>query len=279
MAKNYYYLVASLPELALDDTKLNYSIDDFKTDIYPALSSTDKELIDLFLCQYDNKNVLCLLSNKEDFDKRGKYTADELVEYIDAIKEGNIINPLQFPSYLAKFIADFYQQSLHEDVLIEDRLTSLYFDYARGCKNEFVSQWFEYNLNINNILVALISRKYQWNVVDGVIGNTEICDALRTSGARDFGIANEVDYFDTVLKISEETELVEREKRLDLLRWNWMDDNSFFAYFSIEKLFVFIVQIEMIERWISLDKDMGNTIFRNIIDGLKDEVQIPAEFR
>ncbi|MDE5760172.1 MAG: DUF2764 domain-containing protein, partial [Bacteroides sp.] len=32
-------------------------------------------------------------------------------------------------------------------------------------------------------------------------------------------------------------------------------------------------------RWISLDKEKGNQLFRNIIDGLKNEVQIPAEFR
>ncbi|WP_288204789.1 DUF2764 family protein, partial [Bacteroides sp. CAG:189] len=38
-------------------------------------------------------------------------------------------------------------------------------------------------------------------------------------------------------------------------------------------------QLEMIERWIALDKEKGNQLFRSIIDALKDEVQIPAEFR
>ncbi len=280
MVKNYYYLVASLPELALDDSKLSFTIDDFKADIYPALTPCDQGLIDLLLFQYDNKNVISLLTNAEvEFDKRGKYTVDELTDFINAIKEGDSIDSHIFPSYLTDFISAYHQHSLHEDELVEDRLTSLYYDYAKGCKNKFVSQWFEFNLNVNNILVALIARKYQWNVLDSIVGDTDVCAALRTSGARDFGISNEVFYFDTVLKISEETELVDREKRLDLLRWDWMDENSFFAYFSIEKLFVFLVQIEMIERWISLDKEMGNTIFRKIIDSLKDDVQIPAEFR
>ena len=63
------------------------------------------------------------------------------------------------------------------------------------------------------------------------------------------------------------------------MSWDWLEDNSFFCYFTIEKLFVFLLQIDMIERWISLDKEMGNTIFRNIINSLKEEVQIPAEFR
>ena len=73
--------------------------------------------------------------------------------------------------------------------------------------------------------------------------------------------------------------LVDREKKLDQLRWDWMEEATFFDYFTVERLFVFLLQLEMIERWISLDKEKGNQLFRSIIAALKDEVQIPAEFR
>ena len=43
--------------------------------------------------------------------------------------------------------------------------------------------------------------------------------------------------------------------------------------------FVFLMQLEMIERWISLDKEKGNELFRKMIQDLKNEVQIPEEFR
>ncbi len=33
----YYYLVAGLPELTLEDSKLSYTVADFKTELYPAL--------------------------------------------------------------------------------------------------------------------------------------------------------------------------------------------------------------------------------------------------
>jgi hypothetical protein len=39
------------------------------------------------------------------------------------------------------------------------------------------------------------------------------------------------------------------------------------------------MQLEMIERWISLDKEKGNELFRKMIQNLKNEVQIPEEFR
>lgn len=57
----YYYLVAGLPELTLEDSKLSYTVADFKTELYPALSEDDKKLIDLFYLKFDNANVLKLL--------------------------------------------------------------------------------------------------------------------------------------------------------------------------------------------------------------------------
>ena len=33
----YYYLVAGLPELTLEDSKLSYTVADFRTELYPAL--------------------------------------------------------------------------------------------------------------------------------------------------------------------------------------------------------------------------------------------------
>ena len=164
-------------------------------------------------------------------------------------------------------------------VVAGDHLAALYYEYAMKCGNKFVSSWFEFNLNINNILVAFTARKFKWDIAAHIVGNTEVCEALRTSSARDFGLSGEVDVFESLVKISEITELVEREKKLDALRWNWMEDAIFFDYFTIERIFAFLLKLEMIERWISLDKERGNQLFRSIIESLKNEVQIPAEFR
>lgn len=276
----YYYLIAGLPELTLEDSKLSYTVADFKTEIYPELSSSDQKLIDLFYLKFDNSNVLKLLEDKEAcIDSRGNFSQEELNEYIAVIKEGGTVSPKEFPAYLSTFITDYFNSPAENLVLMEDCLASLYYDYAMKSENKFISSWFEFNLTINNILVAFTARKYKWDVAQNIVGDTEVCEALRTSGARDFGLSGEVYFFDQLVKISETTELVEREKKLDALRWNWMEEATFFDYFTIERLFVFLLQLEMIERWISLDKEKGNQLFRSIIDSLKNEVQIPAEFR
>lgn len=280
MSKYYYYLVAGLPELTLEDSKLSYTVADFKAELYPDLSDKDRKLIDLFYLKFDNANVLKLLKDKDaTIDPRGNYSAEELAEFISSLKEGDEIADAVFPSYLSTFIFEYFNATAEDDFLYEDRLAALYYEYAMKCKNKFVSSWFAFNLTMNNILVALTARKFKMDIAPLIVGDTEVCEALRTSGARDFGLTGEVDFLDQLVKISETEELVEREKKIDQLRWNWMEEATFFNYFTVERLFVFLLQLEMIERWISLDKEKGNQLFRSIIATLKDEVQIPAEFR
>ena len=280
MSKYYYYLVAGLPELTLEDSKLSYTVADFKAELYPDLSDKDRKLIDLFYLKFDNANVLKLLKDKDAaIDPRGNYSAEELAEFISSLKEGDEIVDAMFPSYLSTFISEYFNATAEDDFLHEDRLAALYYEYAMKCKNKFVSSWFAFNLTMNNILVALTARKFKMDIAPLIVGDTEVCEALRTSGARDFGLTGEVDFLDQLVKISETEELVEREKKIDQLRWNWMEEATFFNYFTVERLFVFLLQLEMIERWISLDKEKGNQLFRSIIATLKDEVQIPAEFR
>ena len=279
----YYYLVTGLPELSLEDNKLNYTVGDFKTEFYPQLSKEDQVLVDLYYLKFDNANLLKLLKDREAaIDSRGNYTAEQFVAVFKQFdEEGVITSPGSLPSYIIKFTQAYLTQQetgVTTDVLVEDWLAGLYYEYAMQCKNDFVSSWFEFNLNVNNVLVALAARKYRMPIASMIVGDTEICQALKTSNARDFGLTTELDYFDQLLKISETDDLVDREKRLDQLRWKWMEDKTFFDYFSIERLYVFLLQLEIIERWISLDKEKGNQMFREIIDSLKGEVRVPSEF-
>jgi hypothetical protein len=278
---NYYCLVTGLPELSLEDGKLSYTVANFKTEIYPLLSKTDKKLVDLYYLKFDNRNLLSLLKDREAVvdASLGNYSADELLGLIASFFKEKKVSDKKFPTYFYEFTELYLNTPDEERVGFEDKLYGFYYDYAIKCGNKFVSTWFELNLNVNNILAALTARKYKMEISKVPVGNNLIADALRTSNARDFGLADELEYFDQLVRINDTVDLVEREKKIDMLKWFWLEENTFFNYFSIEKIFVFLLKLEMIERWVSLDKEKGNELFRKLIDQLKNEVQIPQEFR
>ena len=46
------------PNIALDDSKLTYSISQFRQELDGILTKADKKLIDLFFLKFDNKNLI-----------------------------------------------------------------------------------------------------------------------------------------------------------------------------------------------------------------------------
>lgn len=275
----YYYLVAGLPDISLEDGKLSYTISDFRAESYGDLSAKDQALIDLFYLKYDHADLLSLLKDKDAVTQgKGNFSSEDLLQLIASVKEGEKPDA-KFPSYLHDFIAQYLALPADELYKAENLLASAYYAYAMKSKNPFIASWFEFNLNINNILAAFAARKYKMNVAEVIVGDTDVCEMLRTSNARDFGLSETLDYFEPLQRLVETDDLVEREKKVDQLKWKWLEDASFFHYFTIERLFVFLLQLEMIERWVLLDKEKGSELFRQMIQNLKDEVQIPEEFR
>ena len=260
---HYYYLISGLQDISLDDSKAPVSVDSFRSEIYDALSGADRKIMDLLQLESECRNLI------------GSERMEQLVADVKAqeISSGDV------PAFMYAFVQEWLDESWREKAAFaEDRLWSLFYEYAMHCGNQFVSSWYEFNLNLNNILGAIMARKYNLDIQKVIVGDNAVAQALRTSGARDWGLSQELDYFDDVVRLLEE-DLSGRERKIDQIRWNWLEENSFFNYFTIEKLFSYMVRLGMVERWTGLDKEKGQQLFRELIGTLKDQTEVPSEFR
>lgn len=270
----YYCLIAGLPDVSLEDSKQTYSVTEFRDEISEQLSKKDKKIIDLFFRKYDNANIVGFLQNPTyTFDKRGLYTAEQMVAVMTALKNDEISPDLKtMPAYLADFIRTYLareDKSQETQILWADRLASIYYAFATKNKNTFVSEWYELNLNINNILTAFTCRAHELDRANYIVGDNLVSKALRTSNARDFGLGDEIDYIPALQKIVEEKDLIEREKKVDVLKWNWLEDHTFFKTFDIESVFAYLVKLDLIDRWVTLDKVTGEKTFRQLVGRMK----------
>ena len=274
----YYCLIAGLPSLSPDDTKLTYTVSDFKSELEPLLSERDRQLMRWFYLKFDNRNLLSFLKKmpEDQFDERGVFASADINVLYESLKEDDKIpKNSSFPAYFAKFIRAYLTGLENEESIdfyvLEDRLSALYYAEAMGCGNEFLTSWFEMNLNMGNLLSVLNCRKYGLDKELFIVGDNEIAGLLRQSGARDFQLGDSGEYMTELMQIVEEKEPMIREKRLDLLRWKWLDEQTFFKVFDIESVIAYMLRIEMIERWVALDKARGEKTFRRLVSDMKKE--------
>jgi len=260
--------------------KLPFSMEEFREMLDEAIAPEDKKLMETYFLSYDNDNLFRLLEKKEsEMGNRGILSHAEIEEVIQRVKEGDTIENKQVPPYFEKAV----RASLDEEITghlktLEDLISSLYADYGMGVRNSLIAGWFEMNLNIGNILSALFARKYGMDVIQVVVGNNEIANLIReNANARDFGISRELDYYDDLLRIAEEPDIYERERKIDKFRWNWLEDNTLFDYFNIEYIFAYLCKLRILERWVSLNAEEGERVFRELITQLKNEIQQPED--
>lgn len=277
----YYYLISGLPAITPDDHKPAYTVAEFKTEITTVLSEQDQKLADWFFLPYDNRNLLAYLRNtpRYVFDERGVYTEEIIKEICDSMEsEDRVSENIRVPDYLIEFIRDYYErfgdtEVSEYNVLWEDRISAMYYHEAMTCGNTFLSSWFEMNLNIGNVMTAVNIRRHGLDREDYIIGDNEVAEQLRHSSAHDFNLGNSSDYMAELVQIAEERDLMVRERRTDVLRWNWLEEHTFFKTFDIESVLSYLIRLEMLERWAGLDKVKGEETFRRLVTEMKRESQ------
>lgn len=272
--RNYYYLVAGLPDLLLDEGRQKASLASFKYEFESNLHPDDYRLVKYLFLKYDNANLLNLLMKKyKKFIDLGNYPRD--------IMEEEIKNPQnRLPSYLTNFIVSFKSgEKVYSATSWETELDNYFFDYLLQTENQFLREWFEFRMNLQNITTALTCRDHDISAENDLVGNNVVTNQIKRSTASDFALMQE---FPEIEKILSEWEtsgtLTEREKVLDLIKWHWIDDQIFFHYFTVERLLGFLLQLEMVERWMTLDEKTGRKMFEKLLENLNESFELPEEF-
>ncbi len=270
--RNYYYLVAGLPDIVLDQKKLATPLAEFRDELQYHLHPDDYSLVEVLFLQHDNANLIGLLrKDLEEFDEMGIYSRDEL--------ESEIKEPSENGGYIQRIITAYKnEEPVFPDRSWEDQITWLYYDFARSQANVFLSEWFEFDMNLRNIVAAINARNHNMSRDNIFVGDNEMVDALKKSTLKDFGISAEFEWMDRLMNIQENENLQEREHDMDMLRWDFINEANTFNYFTIEVILGYVIKLQMAERWIRLDEDKGRELFRKLLKDLEMSYEFPKEF-
>ncbi len=271
--RNYYCLVAGLQDIGLDTHKLLFKQEGLKDYLRHEVHKDDYALVEKLFLPYDNKNVLNILQKTEEpFDEKGNFSLEFLEEQIK--------DPSALPNYMIRFIKAFKEQEpVYPEMSPENELTYLFYKEMLDDDNDFISWWYELQMNTRNILAALNCRKYSLNVEHHIIGNNEAADTLRKSHAKDFGLSNKLDYAEDVIGWGRLEDIQERELAIDKFLWEYLDENIFFEYFTIERILAFVLKTSIVERWLLLDKEQGKEMFKKLIEELQKSYELPETFK
>ncbi len=280
--RNYYCLIAGLPDLVQDDKKLHFSSLRIRDVLRDELHPDDFRLAELFYLPFDHLNLLNRLFHKEKpLDERGTLTEEQL-DHILLPKLFELAKKEEYPGYIYRFGQLLRtREEVENQITPEDAdrfLTTGYYELLLRSGNELVRQVGEYRLNSGNILLALNGRKHNLPFEEAVIGDNLVAQAIRKNRTRDFGLSVDYPEIESFLQLFESDNLLEREFRLDTRQWNFLDDITFFHYFSVERVLAFLLKVFLAERWFHLDYEKGQVMFNKLLSEIESSFEFPEEF-
>ena len=272
-------MIAGLPDIDLKDTKPGLSIEEMREQCEEQLTANDKKLLFYFFLHFDCVNLVKLLKNPEaEIDQWGNFSLDQLRDLITSATELNF-NVHRYPAFMSIFAREYAFNKDKEGYFPEDEMAYQFLDYAiKTCSNRMMRRWYKLNLDITNILTAMLARGQGWSVGDFIKGEGEVQEMIRENKTKDFNLGHELDYIPQLMKIVDEEDPVRKEKMIDAFKWIWLDERTFFEPFSMEAVFAYLCKLEMQQRWAKLDVEQGKETFQKIIDDLRSEAQVPEEF-
>jgi hypothetical protein len=280
MCREYHALVAGLYDLVFDDKRTAISPYDFKATLKETLHPDDFKFVNKLFLNFDNQEILSLLKiKKHGLDLPGNYSINDFEE--EAVLQ-NTFNPEEFglPAYIADFI-HAYRESipLYEGFSWENQLITHYYNYVLQTENSFLHDWFEFELNVTNILTAHNCRNYHIDPQYEIIGNNAIAVQLRKNLGKDFGLAADFPLVEKILQIASLPKIIDRVKGIDILKWEYLDEHSFFHYFDIEKVMTYLIKLFIVYRWTKLDVEKGQQMFNRILLQIEKSHEFPEEFK
>ena len=276
---HYYCLMAGLPDIQLSDAKPQLNLLQLKEELAPVIDPKDEQLLYYYFLRFDCENLVRLLANPEaDIDERGNLSREQYEDLMRSAREINF-NVHRYPAFMSVFAREYAYNSGKADWFARDAMMLAYYEYARQVPNTMMAKWYQLNLDIQNILTALIARKQGWQISNYVQGGGPVVEAiLEHANQHDFDLAGDFEYVKELMHCADTEDPVEKERQIDALRWNWLEEQTFLEPFDINALFSYLARTEMLERWALLDVEQGKARFTEIIENLRGEAKVPEEF-
>ncbi|NLZ18915.1 MAG: DUF2764 family protein [Bacteroidales bacterium] len=137
-----------------------------------------------------------------------------------------------------------------------DQLNADFYKRALAHRNRYVREWFAFDLDLRNATVDYLNES---------LGREKGQDQILLEGREEAEFPERAKA-ETVLHGDD---ILDRERGLDELRWQKIDEINLMEYFNMEVILGFICKLKIIDRWLQLDPESGRAMFRKLVEDIR----------
>jgi len=158
---------------------------------------------------------------------------------------------------IMELLSDKDQQlvKLLEEGFDETSLNADFYAKAAASKNRFIREYFDFDGRLRNMKVNYLAKRL------GKQGDSYLVDLPEA----DFEEAKQIE------EILADADFVEREQKMDELKWEKASDIARMDYFNMNAILAFLVKAKTVQRWAELDETKGREMFGRLVEEVRSQ--------
>ena len=154
---------------------------------------------------------------------------------------------------------------LIEDGFDKEKIGQEFYKEALAGGNAFIRDFFQFDLNVRNAKVRYLNQ---------ALGRDPLKDVLSLTDpdADEMGIEIEEPEFKEAARLQtilEGSDILARERGIDDLYWDKIDELTLFDYLNFDRILGVVVKMMIIRRWLQLDEQTGREMFKRLVDEIR----------
>ena len=197
-------------------------------------------------------NYVYIIAGLPDFTPDWRQGEKSLDEYFDQVRE--------LLSAKDNEIVDFIIRGFDKDQIGLD-----FYKEALAYRIGFIREFFQFDLNVRNQKVRYLNQ---------ALGRAPEKDvlSLRDPEVEETGLEPEEPEFKeaaVLQSILEGNDILSRERGIDDLYWDKIDELTLFDYLNFDKILGVVAKMMIIRRWLILDEETGRAMFKKLVDEVR----------
>ena len=197
-------------------------------------------------------NYVYIIAGLPDFTPDWRQGEKSLEEYLNQMKE-----------LLSE--KDMETVRLIEDGFNKEKIGLEFYKEALAHSSAFIREFFQFDLNVRNAKVRYLNQ---------ALGRDPQKDVLSMADpdAEELGIEGEEPEFKEEARLQailEGKDILARERGIDDLYWDKIDEITLFDYLNFSKILGMVVKMMIIRRWLILDEERGREMFKRLVDEVR----------
>ena len=197
-------------------------------------------------------NYIYIIAGLPDFTPGWRQGDKSLEEYLTQVKE-----------LLSE--KDRKAVRLIEDGFDKEKIGLEFYKEALSHCSKFIREFFQFDLNVRNAKVRYLNQALDRDPLKDVL-------SMADPEAEEKGIEIEEPEFKEAARLQtilEGKDILARERGIDDLYWDKIDEITLFDYLTFEKILGIVVKMMIIRRWLILDEEAGRAMFKRLVDEVR----------